>query len=189
MKSKKGMVTLWVIVAIVIVAGILIYFNVGKKEVTGGSGSGLACDADVKTCPDGSFVSRNANKNCAFDDCPAGSGTGGTGSGSNSPRTFDVLIDNSGFSPSSLTIHSGDTVKWTNRKTSASWPASAVHPTHKIYPGSDIAKCGTSSASTIFDACRGLANGQSWSFTFTQVGSWNYHDHLNPSAWGTIVVQ
>ena len=30
----------------------------------------IMCTADVKTCPDGSFVSRNPNKGCAFAPCP-----------------------------------------------------------------------------------------------------------------------
>jgi hypothetical protein len=33
--------------------------------------AGGACAADVKQCPDGSFVSRNPAKDCAFDSCPA----------------------------------------------------------------------------------------------------------------------
>ncbi len=32
----------------------------------------LVCPADVQACPDGSFVSRNPAKGCAFDACPAG---------------------------------------------------------------------------------------------------------------------
>ncbi|MGV8992294.1 MAG: hypothetical protein ACOH1Q_12920 [Thiobacillus sp.] len=30
----------------------------------------IMCTADVKACSDGSFVSRNANKGCAFARCP-----------------------------------------------------------------------------------------------------------------------
>ncbi|NDP49031.1 MAG: hypothetical protein GZ085_11735 [Sulfuriferula multivorans] len=30
----------------------------------------IMCPADVKTCPDGSYVSRNSNKGCAFARCP-----------------------------------------------------------------------------------------------------------------------
>ncbi len=29
-----------------------------------------SCAADVKQCPDGSYVSRNPAKDCAFDACP-----------------------------------------------------------------------------------------------------------------------
>ena len=31
---------------------------------------GGACAADVKQCPDGRYVSRNPEKDCAFDACP-----------------------------------------------------------------------------------------------------------------------
>jgi hypothetical protein len=31
---------------------------------------GIACPADVRQCPDGSYVSRNPANGCAFDACP-----------------------------------------------------------------------------------------------------------------------
>ncbi|MCL5059745.1 MAG: hypothetical protein M1449_04030 [Candidatus Thermoplasmatota archaeon] len=31
---------------------------------------GIVCAADVGECPDGSFISRNPVKGCAFDACP-----------------------------------------------------------------------------------------------------------------------
>jgi len=34
------------------------------------SGEGIFCTADVRQCPDGSFVSRNPANGCAFDSCP-----------------------------------------------------------------------------------------------------------------------
>ena len=68
------------------------------------------------------------------------------------------------------------------------WPASAIHPTHKVYPGSGIEKCGTEDADTIFDACKAIHPGESYSFTFDEVGEWKYHNHLQPSNSGTITV-
>jgi len=102
---------------------------------------------------------------------------------------FQVIYTDSGFSPSPLTIKVGDTVAFTNQSSKDMWPASAMHPTHKGYPGSDIQKCGTSEESEIFDACRGIPPGGSWSFKFVNAGSWNYHDHLNSSKFGKIVVE
>ena len=113
----------------------------------------------------------------------------GGGRGSAGSQTFTVTISDGGYSPQSLTIDVGDTVVWKNEGTQGNWPASAVHPTHKVYPGSDIVKCGTAEEDNIFDACRGLADGEEWSFTFDEVGSWNYHDHLHANLRGTIVVQ
>lgn len=103
--------------------------------------------------------------------------------------TKTIEISSAGFSPKTLTIKAGDKVTFVNKDSAAHWPASTAHPTHTVYPGSDISKCGTAAASSIFDACKGLAQNEEWSFTFTQKGSWNYHDHLNSALWGTVVVE
>ncbi|MDP3934756.1 MAG: hypothetical protein Q8Q46_00815, partial [Candidatus Giovannonibacteria bacterium] len=68
----------------------------------------------------------------------------------------------------------GGKVTWVNKSQSQIWPASNPHPIHTDYPG--------------FDASRGLANGESYSFTFDKVGSWNYHNHLNPGMKGEVKV-
>lgn len=105
-----------------------------------------------------------------------------TESGSVSANTHTVLITDAGFSPLSLTVRQGDTVIWKNESSGASWPASAKHPTHKDYPTT-----GGCLGST-FDACRGIAPGESWSFTFNEIGDWNFHDHVNPAWNGKIIV-
>ncbi|MEK9184849.1 MAG: hypothetical protein AAB866_01640 [Patescibacteria group bacterium] len=99
------------------------------------------------------------------------------------PRTYTIEILSSGFSPSTLTINSGDVVTWTNRDSySSHWPASAIHPAHSVYP--ETGGC----IGSKFDACQGLSNGETYSFTFNEKGTWKYHDHLNPSETGTIIV-
>lgn len=100
-----------------------------------------------------------------------------------------VLFTKNGYEPNELTIKKGETVVFTNTITDLTWPASAQHPTHTVYPGSDIKKCGTAEAGNIFDACKGLVEGESWTFTFNEVGAWNYHNHLNPAKFGKIVVE
>ena len=112
----------------------------------------------------------------------------GAGEGS-SPETYTVQFTSEGYVPKELTIKKGDTVKWVNTMDIQIWPASARHPTHTVYPGSNIEKCGTSEERGIFDACRGFGKGQSWSFTFNEVGSWFYHDHLTPTFFGKITVE
>jgi len=99
-----------------------------------------------------------------------------------------VEITPSGFSPKTLEINLGDKVTWINKGSTNSWPASAFHPTHTIYPGSSISKCGTVERGNIFDACSSFGEGGSYSFTFNEVGNWNYHDHLISSKTGTIIV-
>ena len=86
-----------------------------------------------------------------------------------------ISIDESGFTPSNVTISAGTTVTFVNNGQAAHWPASDVHPTHEILPE--------------FDSGRGLATGETYSYTFTEVGVWNMHDHLVPRNVGTIVVE
>jgi len=111
--------------------------------------------------------------------------------GQTSSKTYTVeIIQDGSFVPAELTIKQGDTVTWANKWTKDSWPASASHPTHEVYPGSGIEKCDTSEQSGIFDACKGLKPGESWSFTFNEKGSWGYHDHLNfPGKFGKVIVE
>jgi len=91
------------------------------------------------------------------------------------PKTWDVSMTDSGFAPANLTIKKGDTVKYANKGTKAIWPASAPHPSHTDY--------------SAFDPKKGIAVGESWSFTFTQSGRWPYHDHLNPTRFGSVTVE
>ncbi len=106
------------------------------------------------------------------------------------PETGNIVeITTSGFVPNEITIKAGESVTFINKEFLASWPASAVHPTHTVYPGSSIQKCGTVEETNIFDACKTLAKGESYIFTFNEKGSWSYHDHLNPSLRGKVTVE
>jgi plastocyanin len=93
---------------------------------------------------------------------------------STQPQTHEISMTDAAYAPSALTVKKGDTVKFTNNGTKANWPASAPHPTHTDYPE--------------FDPKVGVAVGQSWSFTFTKTGTWRFHDHLNPTRFGSITV-
>lgn len=93
---------------------------------------------------------------------------------STAPKTYEVSMTDTGYAPAALTIKKGDTVKFINNGTKLNWPASAPHPTHTDY--------------SAFDPKKGIAVGGSWSFTFDQLGKWPYHDHLNPTRYGSITV-
>ena len=95
----------------------------------------------------------------------------------------------SGFSPKEITIFEGETVMFKNESAREMWPATAIHPTHTIYPGSSILKCGGAEKIRIFDSCQAVAQGESWSFVFGEVGSWRYHDHLQTRQTGKIIVE
>lgn len=99
-----------------------------------------------------------------------------------------IRMTATGFEPSEISISVGDTVTFENDDAKAHWPASNIHPTHHLYPGSGIEKCGTSEERTTFDACRGIDPRASYSFTFTFAGTWTFHDHLYPERTGEIRV-
>lgn len=92
-----------------------------------------------------------------------------------SATVVTVSMTDTGFSPATITIAVGSTVNFVNDGQALHWPASAVHPIHGILPA--------------FDSERGIATGDTYSFSFTEAGSWNFHDHLNPQFTGTVVVE
>ncbi|MCP6720334.1 MAG: hypothetical protein KJI72_03410 [Patescibacteria group bacterium] len=94
-----------------------------------------------------------------------------------------VVYADDGFSPRTMTVRVGDVVTFENRSQVSMWVASALHPTHGLYPVSG------GCIGSAFDACEGIDSGFSWSFTFNEKGTWKYHDHLNARFTGTIVVE
>lgn len=101
---------------------------------------------------------------------------------------FHALISytEQGYEPSTITVQKGQTVRFVNNHPSQeTWPASAIHPTHGIYPEKSAKDCLGSS----FDSCRGLKAGEFWEFTFTHAGEWRFHDHLHASKTGVIIVK
>jgi plastocyanin len=94
-----------------------------------------------------------------------------------------VTYTDNGYLPSTINVKVGTTVTFKNESSQSMWTASAMHPTHTVYPTT-----GGCIGST-FDACKGIQPGESWSFKFDIAGSWKYHNHLNPSHFGTVVVE
>ncbi len=94
-----------------------------------------------------------------------------------------VTYTDSGFSPSTITVSKATTVTFKNMSSENFHPASDPHPIHNGYP--TTGGC----VSSTFDACAAIPPGGSWSFTFDIVGTWGYHNHLNPVQRGTVIVQ
>ncbi len=118
---------------------------------------------------------------------PGDTGTlvGGDAVVDTTPTSATITYNGSTFSPSSVTIKKGGTVTWKNVSGGNMWVASAQHPTHTAYSGTSRTQHCPDTAGTAFDQCVG---GGDYSFTFTKAGTWGYHDHLNPSAFGKVVV-
>src|SRR5215210_6983521 len=81
--------------------------------------------------------------------------------------TRTVRIEKDGFKPTTITVALDDTVLWRNRDTVR----------HQVVSDSGAF------ASPILRA------GQSWSFTFSAVGRFAYHDGLEPAEHGVVVVR
>lgn len=87
-----------------------------------------------------------------------------------------VLYSLGGFSPSIIRIKAGQTVIFKNTtEEDEMWVASNPHPTHIGYSG--------------FDQHRGVVKDEEYAFTFLQKGTWGYHNHLNPSRGGQVIVE
>lgn len=158
---KNGIIWLLVGLAIIIVLIVLLFFPAGPKEVNAPSEVPPTPPTGVEK--PSSDTDNNAQETLL-------------------PSRFVVTMNDQGFSPKELQIKKGDTIEFINAGSRPHWPASAVHPVHTDYPE------GGGCIGSAFDACEGVKPGEAWSFTFNQVGTWKYHDHLSPSLTGVIVV-
>ena len=168
----------WILIVLVIVGGIWYFGYRGGDESEGGLISSVPAPGGEGV--DETIVGGGSDE-----------GDGGSGDddgGSVGERRHSVDVTNDGFVPRNLEINAGDTVIWTNRISRQTWPATAVHPTHTVYPGSTRSRCGSGTAEDMFDACKGLNIGETYSFIFEERGSWSYHDHLRNSVRGTVIV-
>jgi len=86
-----------------------------------------------------------------------------------------VEYTDDGFSPNQITINKGETVRFVNKSSRSMWVASNVHPAHTIL--------------STFDQFGTSEFGESYQYTFDQIGEWEYHDHVNASETGVIVVE
>ena len=93
-----------------------------------------------------------------------------------------ITFDGTSYSPNVLNVQKGDVVTWVNESNRVTWPASVVHPSHNVYP------VGGGCLGSTLDACRAMENGESFSFTFDEVGAWKMHDHRAPFITMTVVV-
>lgn len=111
-----------------------------------------------------------------YQSSPSGDGqTGGQTETSQSLQTGNVVsYSSSGFSPAQIKVKVGEKVEFKNTSGGKIQVNSVPHPTHTSFPELNIG---------VIDA------GQMKSVTLTRVGTYSYHNHLNASQGGTIVVE
>ncbi|MDO8474262.1 MAG: hypothetical protein Q7S62_01855 [bacterium] len=101
-----------------------------------------------------------------------------------------VVYTDGGYSPKELAIKKGDIVTFRNESSQPMWTASAMHPNHTAYPGTNITNCGKPAMmGMMFDACAVTSAGSSWMFQFNEIGEWGYHNHMQASHTGNIIVE
>lgn len=89
-------------------------------------------------------------------------------------QALEVLYQNHSFTPAALKIKVGEKVTFTNKHVAAIRLASNPHPIH--------------TSRSDFDSDT-LDPGASYTFTFSQAGTLNYHNHFNPSVAGQIIIE
>ena len=89
--------------------------------------------------------------------------------------TADITILNTAFSPSTLSIPIGTTVRWINRASSS----------HRVISDSSVEH---PELASLFSATASVPNSV-YEFKFGYRGTYQYHDQLNPAVSGTITVQ
>ena len=110
-------------------------------------------------------------------------------------KDSEVLVRYSdhGFEPQTLTVKASTTVAWINVSGYPLWIASDPHPTHTDLPGFDergSISVDTEASFADFFTPVVYAHGPSvYEYTFTKIGTWQYHNHLNPTDRGVIIVQ
>lgn len=97
-----------------------------------------------------------------------------TPAGSTTQKTVGVTLTSSGFEPQSVTVKVGLKVVWANNSGTTATVNSADHPTHLVYPPLNLGNFG---------------KGETLSLVFDQPGAYKYHNHLDASQTGVVVVE
>lgn len=85
-----------------------------------------------------------------------------------------VTLTQNGFSPATLTVKAGTTVTWVNKSGTDATVNSNPHPIHTAYLPLNLGN---------------FSDGATLSLSFDKPGTYGYHNHLDASQKGTIVVQ
>lgn len=114
------------------------------------------------------MLNQNTNSPAANTTSPSSSSNNATAT----PAT--ITYSSNGFSPATLTVKSGDTVTIKNTSSEALQFDSNPHPAHTDDTDLNVGS---------------VAAGQTKTFKVTKTGTFGYHNHLDPSDTGHIVVE
>ena len=129
----------------------------------------------AKTGHNGETASSTPQTNVSVSDSANNNINVGTSVNLSITRTFTVNYTDTGFNPSTLEINKGDIVKFVNQSNGGMDVSSNPHPLHTDYPA--------------FNENITVDAGGTFEFTFDQVGTWSYHNHLRPNLGGIVTVK
>jgi plastocyanin len=120
----------------------------------------------TNTQPSSSASTQSATTNSSTNSTPSSS--------SNQSSGATITYSDSGFSPATLTVKAGTTVTIKNTSSQPMQFDSDPHPVHTDDTQLNVGE---------------VAPGQSMTFTPTITGTHGYHNHLDSSQTGTLIVQ
>lgn len=85
-----------------------------------------------------------------------------------------VTVTSSGYDPKTITVKPGAKVVWKNETGAPITVSSDNHPTHLLWPFLNLGK---------------FEDGSTVSVVFEKAGTYTYHNHLDASMTGTVVVE
>ena len=118
------------------------------------------------------FTQQNAGAPSSSSNKSSGDSSGKDSS--DKPVAATITYSDDGFSPSKVTVKSGDTIAIKNASAHDMQFDSDPHPVHTTNPELNLDT---------------VSPGKTMIFTAHTKGTFGYHNHLNPSDTGTIVVQ
>lgn len=96
-----------------------------------------------------------------------------TTAASQAPSQVDIT--SAGFVPSTISVNVGQAVVWTNQDTAAHTVASDPYPSDNALPS--------------LNSVQKLSTNDSYTYIFNQKGTYTYHDNLNLSLEGSVIVK
>ncbi len=165
-----------ILVAIIIIGGIALVVMLVMRN------------SDEEESPANTQAPVEENRNEELPNSPSDSASTSEPSGNERDVAAEVTYRNGEFSPQEVTIDQGETVRFVNEGNDDMWVGSDQHPTHTEYDGTSTNEhCENGDAvGGAFDQCR---VGETYTFTFEKTGEWEYHNHVNASAGGMVIVE
>jgi len=180
---NKTVTTILIILAIAI-GGFLIFSGGSDQPQQPADQPATTTDIDADQPEEATTSPTPSNDMQSADDTDSAMSTSSTDSESADAPAATVTYENGQFSPQTVTIKQGQTVRFESAGGNM-WVGVDQHPTHTQYDGTSLSEhCNGGQES--FDQCE---SGDTYSFTFDTTGEFGYHNHVNPSAGGTVIVQ